>query len=336
MMAKKTVKNYVTFVVDRSGSMSPFTDDIPRVLGDLVQKIKSNGKLLGQQTRVAFQYFNTNVDEAPGFTLVDDGVDIPSYWPNGMTALNDAIISAVKNHKRRVKPNLLNSDVAHLIIVLTDGEENGSRHTHSEVRQTIESLEDCTVVMNVPKGTDRHYLANVYGLDIENVNVWEVSERGLGETKAKTSVALDSYQLARSQGVKKVTNFYATTDLSHLNKADLQDCENMTKLFKVVEVPREMRIDEFVKSTTGRPYVRGTNFYQLSKKEKVQAHKDLIVKEKTNPTLYGGSKIRDVLNIPRYIDGELTPGNHANYDIFVQSTSDNRKLVRGTKVLVMK
>ena len=29
-------------------------------------------------------------------------------------------------------------------------------------------------------------------------------------------------------------------------------------------------------------------------------------------------------------------GNHGNYDIFIQSNSANRKLVRGTKVLVIK
>lgn len=32
-------------------------------------------------------------------------------------------------------------------------------------------------------------------------------------------------------------------------------------------------------------------------------------------------------------DAQVKPGNHANFDIFVQSTSFNRKLVRGTKLL---
>lgn len=88
--------------------------------------------------------------------------------------------------------------------------------------------------------------------------------------------------------------------------------------------------------TTSGPYVKGCAFYQLTKPELVQKHKDLMVKEKTGRVLYGGQEVRKVLGLPEFQDGKVTPGNHANYDVFVQSTANNRKLVRGTTVMVRK
>jgi hypothetical protein len=42
-----------------------------------------------------------------------------------------------------------------------------------------------------------------------------------------------------------------------------------------------------------------------------------------------------MIGLPANADAKVEPGNHANYDIFVQSTSVNRKLPRGTKLIVV-
>lgn len=330
------VKNYVTFVVDRSGSMEGFRQDVPRVFQNLVNTLKENGKKLNQQTRVAVQYFDDRVDEGPAFQLIDD-FTVPVYYTRGMTALNDAVISAVQNHKRRVKPSLLNADIAHLIIVLTDGAENASKVKSSEeVQRVLATLPDLTLAINVPQGTNVNAIAKFFGIDPEAVNSWALSRIGFEEASTRTVAALNTYALSRSTGMKKVTKFYATTDLSGVSRTDLKDCDDVSSYFKPIQVEREERIDEFIQRKTGRPYVRGTAFYQLTKREDLQAHKDVILKEKTSSKLYGGPKVREVLGLPRYQDGQVTPGNHANFDIYVQSTSDNRKLVRGTNVLVVK
>jgi hypothetical protein len=97
-----------------------------------------------------------------------------------------------------------------------------------------------------------------------------------------------------------------------------------------------MEIKEFVEENTNQPYRLGDAFYQLSKTEKIQAGKDLMIMEKGKRGIWAGSEARELVGIPKGAAGKVTPGNHSNFDIFVQSTSTNRKLVRGTRVLVRK
>jgi hypothetical protein len=49
--------------------------------------------------------------------------------------------------------------------------------------------------------------------------------------------------------------------------------------------------------------------------------------------MYSGSDARTLIGLPTSGNARLHPGNHGNYDIFIQSTSINRKLVGGTGVL---
>jgi len=100
-------------------------------------------------------------------------------------------------------------------------------------------------------------------------------------------------------------------------------------------VPRETEIREFVVEKLGQ-YRVGDAFYQLTKKEMVQTQKALLLMEKGKGAIYGGPEARDLIGLPTGVNAKVEPGNHANYDIFVQSTSTNRKLVRGTKLLVRK
>jgi hypothetical protein len=98
-----------------------------------------------------------------------------------------------------------------------------------------------------------------------------------------------------------------------------------------------MQIRDFV-TRSGHSYRTGAAFYQLSKREKVQGNKQIAVAELDNGRMTGkvftGPAARQLLGLP---DTEVTvkPGHNDRYQIFVQSTSVNRKLVTGTKLLVM-
>ncbi len=83
------------------------------------------------------------------------------------------------------------------------------------------------------------------------------------------------------------------------------------------------------------PYRIGCAFYELTKREQIQAHKNVLIREKNKRTapIYGGKEARTLLGLPEHGDVKVTPGNHMNYSIFVQSTSRNRKLCRGTVCL---
>jgi len=93
-------------------------------------------------------------------------------------------------------------------------------------------------------------------------------------------------------------------------------------------------IKPFVEKKMKREYQVGTAFYQLMKKEKIQPQKDILLLNRSNSLIYGGQGARDLIGLPEGEYANVTPGNHGEYDIFVQSTSTNRILPRGTKVLV--
>jgi hypothetical protein len=55
---------------------------------------------------------------------------------------------------------------------------------------------------------------------------------------------------------------------------------------------------------------------------------------KGQKAVYMGEDARRMLGLPTSGVAKVRPGNHSSFDVFVQSTSLNRKLVRGTKLLV--
>ncbi len=75
--------------------------------------------------------------------------------------------------------------------------------------------------------------------------------------------------------------------------------------------------------------IKDSAFYELSKPEKVQGHKDIAIRDKTTGA-------RDLLGLPKYGDIRLAPLDHGNYNLFVQSTSVNRKLMNGTNLMIWK
>ena len=51
--------------------------------------------------------------------------------------------------------------------------------------------------------------------------------------------------------------------------------------------------------------------------------------------VYGGAEAREILGLPG-TDIKVKPTDFSDWDIFVQSTSNNRKLVVGTNLLYLK
>ena len=124
--------------------------------------------------------------------------------------------------------------------------------------------------------------------------------------------------------MKSRSNAVTTKTVSNLQRIQPAD---------VLTVHREAPISEFVSHYRGS-YTKGEAFYQLSKKETIQSGKQVMVRDKTTGEFYGGREARGLLGIPDY-EIRVAPTDHPKYDIFVQSTSSNRKLVPGTEVLVV-
>ena len=61
--------------------------------------------------------------------------------------------------------------------------------------------------------------------------------------------------------------------------------------------------------------------------------KSILIHNKNTGAVYFGNEARNVLGLPHDREIRIVPGNHGDYEIFIQSTSVNRKLLAGTKVV---
>jgi len=120
------------------------------------------------------------------------------------------------------------------------------------------------------------------------------------------------------------------------SQAAIDDCLNVlpTSDYVLVNVPRDTRIDKFVRDVTGSPYIKGSAFYQLTKKVLVQKHKQIYIFDRDTKNVYQGEYARSLLGLPD-TTCQVVPILNDRYDIFIQSTSLNRRLSQNTKLLIL-
>jgi hypothetical protein len=103
--------------------------------------------------------------------------------------------------------------------------------------------------------------------------------------------------------------------------------------FQILTVDRDMPIKDFC-SHEGVEFKPGRGFYELTKSEKVQGTKEIVLMQRATGDLFTGTRARELLGLP--LDDEdvkLPPTSLADYVPFIQSTSNNRKLMGGTRLL---
>lgn len=230
-------------------------------------------------------------------------------------------------------------DVSFLVMAVTDGGENSShRWDARRIAQKIQQLQATdrwTFVFRVPRGGSR-VLINL-GIPAGNILEWDQTQKGVEVATKATEEAFTQYYSGRTRGLTSSKAFY-TTDLSQVSKATVKaklvDISKDVNFYNVIDVGQ---IKPFVESQTGHSYVAGTAFYQLTKKEdEVQDYKQIAIRDKKSKSVYSGLEARNILGLPFNGTVKVAPGNHGTYDIFIESTSVNRKLIPGTQVLYWK
>ena len=141
---------------------------------------------------------------------------------------------------------------------------------------------------------------------------------------------MDNY----SKGVRSTANVY-DINMAAVTPQTISNLPVVNYRFTSWNVEKECDIKEFVESHN-KTYLLGSAYYQLTKKELIQSHKDILVFDKISKSLYGGTSARSALNIPIGENIKVSPLNFMTYELFVQSTSVNRKLVRGTRLYYKK
>lgn len=332
----KALKNHIILCLDSSGSMDIIRDPAIKAFNDILSSIVNNAKRSKQETTISFFTFGKNSAVKCEFSnLPSNSVPVlpdHEYVPDGQTPLFDCVGIAIDSAITARR----NSNTAFVLNVITDGEENYShRYTEGEIQQLIKKVQATdrwTVTFSVPHGNKQHVI-NLFNLHNGNVMEWEQSERGTRAVAQSFSRSYDQYFASRAAGAKSTRGFFET-DLSKVRATTVKKkLKNLARAFVALKVPYEIEIRPFVEKA-GYTYVKGNAFYQLSKEEDaIQAYKQILLREKNKMSIFGGDEARDLIGLPADKTVSVRPGNHANWDIFVQSTSVNRKLVRGTTLL---
>lgn len=334
-MGSENYINHVALVLDRSGSMRGHEHSVVTVADKLMTHLALRSKEMDQETRVTVYLFGDNVE----CVIFDkDVLRLPQlskfYKIQGMTALIDATMQSQLDLARTAQ---MYGDHSFLTYVLTDGQENVSRkHTGTDMKQYLDRLpENWTVGAFVPNAQGV-FEAKKFGFPAGNIAVWDTtSEQGIEEVGRIIRASTDLYMQARTTGVRGTRSLFSTgadaVNAATVKAAALTPMK--TGSYFLVPVPRDAVIKEFVEAT-GNKYRIGHAYYQLMKTETIQGNKALAVVEKATAKVFVGDRVREIIGLAD-LTVRVRPDHNPEYDIYVQSTSVNRKLIAGTKVLIV-
>jgi len=326
-------KNYVGFANDHSSSMATLANAAVRDYNNTISAITTAANREVLDTIVSVVGFSDSVERQIVNSNPHVLKPLARWKAGGWTALYDGIGELIELFKSM--PDYNNPNVAFLVSATTDGDENSSsrwnaRSLGDEIKR-LQATGRWTFVLRVPRGEKHNSKIANLGIPAGNIQEWETSEQGMAASTQATTAAFDQFYSARAAGQKSSTVFYA--DATAVDTSKLVDISKRTSLYVVEAHENGRQIRDFILARRTR-YLKGAAFYQLTKTEaRVGPNKMLAVRDRTTGVVYAGKEARTMLGLSSVDNIRLHPGNHGNYDLFIQSESVNRKLVAGTGVL---
>lgn len=339
------MKNYIGISRDHSASMQSLAKTAARDYNAVIATIKEEAEGAGQDTIVSVVKCGVNGHQYAGGVgvqreAINSSISVlkplaeSAYDTRGNgTPLWDSIGDLIEQFE--AMPDANDSNVCFLVTAITDGEENRSNKWNSsrlmEKMRKLQATDRWTFVFRVPRGYARS-LTNI-GIPAGNILEWETTTQGLEISTTATREAFRGYYKGIASGTKSTDKFY--TNIADLTpkqiKKALVDISTQVNLWSV---DKDSAIKPFCEAKLGGSMVKGAAFYQLTKTEsEVQDYKQIIIRDKKSGAVYTGGAARDMLGLPHQGMARVAPGDHGNYDVFLQSTSINRKLPAGTQLM---
>ena len=329
--------NHVTLVLDASPSMQHLVDTTIKVADDQIKFLAERSQQLYMETRVTVYAF-ADPDMIDCLFYDMDVLRLPSlkglYTTKGRsTALIDA---AVKSQLDLDKTATLYGDHAFLTFLLTDGEENSSiAYNGKALRDLLAGQPDnWTMAVLVPDQRSKIRCQDL-GFHRSNVAVWDATtKQGMEDAGHTIRAATDAYMTSRSTGVTTKTGIF-TMDATTVNHKTV--AANLRELsgFRVEHVKQPAVIKEFIDSLRPKvPFVQGANYFPLIKRERINDSKEVVIRHKVSGKIYGGPQARQLVGLPDTGEVSVSPQPNNEYDVFIQSTSLNRKLIPGHDLLI--
>jgi hypothetical protein len=343
LISKKIPTSRVFLILDASGSMQAVRKEVVDSINAQIAQIGGASASEKVETFVSLIPFASDVN-APLFDQVAPRsiarIERESYIPSGGTALFDVIGTTIQDAEDYEDEKGRETSI--LVMIFTDGEESGasSRFKAQDIANIIRAkiaTDRWSFVFSAPPGKG-DAIQNLFKLGSGNIQEWEASRAGVEKITRSINSGIDTYMRNVKIGNYSTRSYgsFFSPKLAGLSAAEVKrNLDDRTNEFFQWLVPIDQRIDELV-HRRGIVYRPGSGYYQLVKKVTVQSFKDILIRDKVSGKVFGGDGIRDVLGIPEGGSIELYPSYSGKYDVFIMSTSWNRKLFGGTTLLYRK
>lgn len=325
--------NHVALVLDGSASMRSHKSKLVNVADDQIGHLALRSEELKQETRVSVYLF---ADRVQCLIFDMDVMRLPSiadlYGTAGMTALIDATI---KSQDDLSTTSQIYGDHAFLTFVLTDGMENASQNSWTKLPSYLDGSrgDNWTTAFLVPDRAGVAYMKRL-GAQEGNIAVWDtLSTTGIVDAVKTIRTATDNFMTNRASGIRGTRNVFST-GLDAVNEQTVKQNLKPLTNYQLLRVGNTGRIDDYVEAALGRPYVKGMAYYQLTKTENIQPQKAIVVVNKKTGQAFGGFEARHLIGLPDTGTVRVRPDHNPEFDIYVQSTSFNRKLLANTNLLI--
>lgn len=334
----QNIINHVAYVLDASSSMHPHRKTVASVIDAQIKHMAAQSTMLNQETRVSVWAFG-NQSNIQCLLWDMDVLRVPSistlYVPNGMTALIDGTMRAIQDLEEIPTKY---GDHSFLVYVATDGEENDSwNYSATDLRLAIKSLHERYTMAALVPNTGGVHSAKQFGFPAGNIEIWDsTTQAGIEETGRRLADVTSQYMTGRAAGTRSTSTLFSmtkdTVNTKTVKAAGLKPLDPSE--FEMVTIATAKPIRPFVQEDMQRDWVVGRGFYQLVKRESIQPQKMVAIVHKNNGKVYVGRNARDLLGLPLE-EIRVSPQDNPTYDVFVQSTSVNRKLVTGQRFLYL-
>lgn len=364
----RTVSEYTTRVaieIDISGSMHPHIREVTQAYNRLLDSLAEKALRFDQSIVVSLSVFsidrkliytNRPVHLAPRLDVV--------LTPSGATSL---YLAMAKGAETLDTPIGVSEDVANLVIVLTDG-HNTEPFLPGAFRELINYIRSPTYTFAVftdnPQGFVEKFVRDARSQgtppsiredEIEAITgSWQPGAVGARMWAEQVSTSMDAYLTARAKGERKVKSFTHKVDLDS-RTIPWTKMSPMAVMHTVVD--RDTPLPEFAqcmldltsdvyckvygnpKATIPHKFTKGTGFYELTPDQgtvTIQPYKQVILEDlsiagrSSRHRFFSGPKAREALGIADASGNvKVKAGDLQDVRVYVQSTSVNRKLLKG-------
>jgi hypothetical protein len=336
------MKNYVGFSLDHSISMHSVAHSAKKDFNAIVGVIKQEAVKQDIDTIVSVVQCSIGRPARNDFSVTLSSVarlnELSDYPTTGnCTKLFDSVMLLIKQFES--VPDYDDEKVAFMVNVVTDGEDNNSQTTARELADKIKELQKTdkwTFVFRVPAGSKASF--SRLGIPSSNIYEWELTNQGMEKATAATATSFSGYFAARSAGQRSVSTFYA--DAANISvddiKASMKDISAEIEMLLVSPGEDGMQIRDLIEKKSDVGFKKGNAFYQLTKREEVSDTKDILIQDKKKGHTYVGPAARSLLGLPSSGTIKIAPGDNGQYNIYIQSTSVNRKVSKGSYIIVRK